>query len=81
MLELIVMANHHLPLVFRMQVHRAAKAVLVHLAVGTRALFHPCTVAERLETVFPNIKEVILVDIALHIAAIDVGASGDGAVN
>ena len=75
------MANHHLPLVFRMEMHGTAKAVLVHLAVGARALFHPFTVAERLEAVFPNIKEIILVDIALHIAAIDVGASGDGAVN
>ena len=75
------MANHHLPLVLRMQVHRAAKAVLIHLAVGARALFHPCTVAEGLEAVFPNIEEVILIDIALHIAAVDVGASGDGAVN
>ena len=75
------MANHHLPLVFRMEMHRAAKAVLVHLAVGTLASLHPSTVAEGLEAVFPNNKEIILIDIALHIAAVDVGASGDRAVN
>ena len=81
MLELIIMANHHLPLVFRMEMHGAAKAVLVYLAVGARALFHPFTVAERLETVFPDIKEIILVDVTLHIATVNVGAGGNRAVN
>ena len=81
MLELIIMANHHLPLVFRMEMHRAAKTVLIHLAVGARALFHPITVAERLETVFPNIKKIILVDVALHITTVNVKTSGDGTVN
>ena len=68
------MANHHLPLVLRVEMHCPAEAVLIHLAVGARAMFHPCTVAEGLETVFPNIEEIILIDIALHIAAVDVGA-------
>ena len=75
------MANHHLSLVFRMEMHGTSKAVLEHLAVGARALFHPSTVAEGLEAVFPNIEEVVLIDIALHIAAVNIGASGDGAVN
>ena len=81
MLELIVMANHHLPLVFRMEMHGATKAVLVHLTVGARTLYHPSTVAEGLETVFPNIQEIILVNVALHITAVNVRTSGDGAVN
>ena len=75
------MANHHLSLVFRMKMHGAAEAVLIHLAAGARTLFHPCTVAEGLEAVFPNIEEVILIDIALHIAAVDVWAGRDGAVD
>ena len=68
------MANHHLPLVFRMEMHGTAKAVLEHLAVSALARLHPSTVAERLETVFPNIQEIVLVNVALHIAAVDVGA-------
>ena len=66
------MANLHLSLVFRMEMHCAAKAVLIHLAVGAKALFHPSTVAEGLETVFPNIKKIILVDVALLEAEADV---------
>ena len=64
-----------------MQMHRSAKAILKHLAISTLTRFHPLTVAERLETVFPNVQKIIFVDIALHKATVDVGASGNGTIN
>ena len=64
-----------------MEVHRTSEAVLERLAVSALTRFHPLTVAEELETVFPNVQEIILVDVALHVVAVDVGASGYGAVN
>ena len=81
MLELIKMANHYLSIVLYMQMHRTTEAVLEHLAVGALTRFHPLPVTEGLETVFPNVQKVILIDVALHIAAVDVATSRDGTVN
>ena len=48
------------------KVHGTAEAVLVDLAVFANACPHPATVSERLETVFPHVEEVVLVDVALN---------------
>ena len=61
--------------------HCSAKAMLEHLAISAGACFHPGAVAERLETVFPHIEEIVLVDIALYITTVDVGTGRDGAIN
>ena len=74
------MANQQLSR-FIVQMHRPTKAVLEHLAISARALLHPGAVTERLETVFPDIEEIVLINIALHIAAVNVGTSGNRAVN
>ena len=75
------MAHQYPLLVLPMQMHRAAEAVLIHLAISALTRFHPLAVTEGLETVFPNVKEIVLIDITLHEAAIDVGTSGNGAIN
>ena len=75
------MANQNPLRVFRMQVHCPTEAVLKHLAISALARFHPSAVAERVETVFPNVKEIVLVDVALHKATVNVGTSGNGTVN
>ena len=75
------MANHNLPFVFRMEMHRPAKTVLKHLAFSALPCLHPLAVAEGLETVFPDIQKIILVNVALNITAVYVGTSGNGAVN
>ena len=80
-LQFVVMTNRDPFLPLPMEVHRAAKAVFKHLAVGALARLHPSAIAERLETVLPHIEEVVLRDVALHKAAVDVGAGGDGSVD
>ena len=65
------MANQQLSR-FVVQMHCSAQAMFEHLAVGARALLHPGTVAERLETVFPDIEEIVLIDVALLEAEADV---------
>ena len=75
------MANHYLTRVLRMKMHCSAQAIFEHLAISARALPHPGAVAERLKTVLPNIKKIILINIALRKATVDVGTSGNGAVN
>ena len=67
------MANHYLTRVLRMKMHCSAQAIFEHLAISARALPHPGAVAEGLETVFPDIEEIVPIDVALHIAAINVG--------
>ena len=61
--------------------HRPAKAILKHLAISALTLLHPFAVAEGLKTVLPHIQKVILIDVALDIAAVYVGTSGNGAIN
>lgn len=79
--QFVIMAKKNVIRITSMQMHRPAKAIPIHLAVGTLSRLHPSAVTEGLETVFPNIEEVILIDIALREAAVDVGTSGNGAVN
>ena len=61
--------------------HRATQAILENFAILADASAHPFAVAEDLETVFPDIEEVILIDIALGKASVDVGAGGDATVH
>ena len=75
------MANHNLPRILFVEVHRTTEAVLEHIAVGALTRFHPLTVAEGLETVFPDIQEVVLINVALDKSTVDVRTSRNGAVN
>ena len=59
------MAIEHLCTVTVPVVHAVAQAVPPDLAVGTPALARPAAVAEGLEAFFPDLKEIVLVDIAL----------------
>ena len=61
--------------------HCPTEAALINLAVSTLACFHPCAVAERLETIFPDIEKIVLVDVTLSKASVNIGASGNRAVN
>ncbi len=65
--------------ILAMQVHGATKAVFIDLAIGALPCLHPGAVTEGLETVFPNVKEVILIDVALSKTPVNVGAGGNGA--
>ena len=80
-LYLIVVTQQYSLLVFLVQMHRPTKAIPKHLAISALSCLHPLTVTERLETVFPNIQKIILIDVALRKAAIDVGTGRNGTVN
>ncbi len=62
------------------QVHAATLAVAPHVAVGTGSGLFPRTVAEQLETVLPDIPEIVAVDIALMVVGTDAAASRDASV-
>ena len=79
--QFVIMAKKNVIKIACMKVHRPTKAILIHLAVGALPCFHPSTVAEGLETVFPNVKKIVLIDIALRKATVDVGTSGNRAVD
>ena len=55
-----------------MKVHSSTEAILIDFAILADAFSHPIAIAEDLETVFPNVEEVILIDIALGKAPVDV---------
>ena len=55
------------------KMHTATLTVSEVFTLGTLALPHPFTVAVGLETVLPNVHEIILVDIALMIVGTDAG--------
>ena len=70
--------THHNPLsIPGMKMHCSTETILEHFAIGTLTSLHPLAVAERLETVFPDIEKVVLIDIALSKAAIDIRTSGN----
>ena len=55
------------------KMHTTALAVSEVSALGTLTLPHPFTVTVRLETVLPDVHEIILVDVALMIVGTDAG--------
>ena len=55
------------------QVHTVSPAIAEVLARGAFACPHPFTVAVRVETVFPYVHKVVLVDVALMIVGTDAG--------
>ena len=55
------MTHHNLPRILCVKVHRTTEAVLKHLAVSALTRFHPLTVTEGLETVFPNVQEITVI--------------------
>ena len=62
----MVMTLDDLTCAAMVQMHGTAKTVFVDFAIGTDASTHPAPVAERLETIFPYVEEVVLVDVALN---------------
>ena len=79
--ELVVVTHQYSLVVFLMQMHCPAETILKDLAISALTRLHPLAVAERLETIFPDIEKIVVVDVALHKATVDVGASGNGAVH
>ena len=55
------------------KMHTAALTVSEVFTLGTLTLPHPFTVTVRLETVLPDVHEIILIDIALMIVGTDAG--------
>ncbi len=53
--------------------HSVALTVAEPLAGGAVVLFHPAAVAVGTEAVFPNVDEIVLVDVALMVVAADAG--------
>ena len=49
------------------QVHAVTTTVAPHLAFATFILLHPLAIAIKSEPMFPNVHEVILIDVSLHI--------------
>ena len=76
----MVMAIQQLPVVV-VQVHTAAQTVTEHLAAGALPLSGPFAVAERAEPIFPNLPEIIAIDIPLVEIAPDGGTSRYGSVD
>ena len=66
--------------VFVAQVHAVAAAVAEPFAVGTFILAHPLAVTIRTELIFPDVHEIILVDISLVIIRSDARARGNRTV-
>ena len=56
------------------KVHSVSFTILEEFAFGAVTVSHPFTVAVHLKTVFPDIHEVILINIALMIVAPNTGA-------
>ena len=61
--------------------HRPAETILKDLAISALTRLHPLAVAERLETVFPDIEKIVVVDVTLSKASVNIGSSGNRAVN
>ena len=62
------------------EVQAGAFAVAPDFAVFTLALPGPASIAHHLETVLPDVPEVVAVDVALVHVAADRGAATDGTV-
>ena len=75
------MAGQYFFLVCSPVVHAASLAISVFFACGTCAGFCPFSVAIHFETVVPYINEIVLINVALNKAAVDVWACPDAAVN
>ena len=75
------MAKKDVLRILAMQVHGATQAIIIDLAIGALSRFHPLAITERLETVYPNVKEVILIDVALGKTSVNIRAGGDGSVH
>lgn len=63
------------------EVHAVAFAVAPVLAVFAVIRFHPLVIAMWLEAMFPNIHEIVLVDIALLVVVADACAGTDAAIH
>lgn len=63
------------------EVHAVTLAIAEEGAIVAIACSHPLAIAIGLETMFPHVHEVVVVDVALVVVATDAGAGGDGAVD
>ena len=75
------MAHQDVLRILPVQVHGTSEAVFEYLAILANACPHPVAVAEDLETVFPHVKEVVMIDVALRETTVDVGAGGDASIH
>ena len=75
------MAGQYFLLSRRPVVHAASLAVSVFFASGTLSGLRPFSVAVNLEAVVPYINEIVLVDVALNKAAVNVWTCPNAAVN
>ena len=60
------MARQQAPLLVA-QMHAVSATIAPHVAVGTAVLLHPLAISIKPEPMFPNVHEVILIDVSLHI--------------
>ena len=63
------------------EVHAASFAVAPVFAAFAIVRFHPFVIAMRLETMFPNIHEVVFVDVSLTVIRPDACAGADASVD
>lgn len=63
------------------EVHSVSLTIPPVFASGALVAAHPFAVAVRSEPVFPDIDEVVLVDIALTVVGTDAGTGGDASVS
>ena len=73
-LDLEEIAGQYLP-ILATQMHGAALAVTPDFAVGALILLHPFAVAVQFETVFPQIPEVVGMDVALVVVTANAQAT------
>jgi hypothetical protein len=79
--KFFVMAKKNVFRILPAQMHGTTKTILEDFTILTDASAHPIAISEYLETVFPNVEEVIPIDVALGKTPVDVRAGGDAAVN
>ena len=78
-LKAVQMAEEQLAVVVA-QMHATAATVAEIATVGTLVAPHPLAIAIGLETAFPNLHEIVVVDVALMIVGTQTGTGTDGSV-
>lgn len=63
------------------QMHATSLTIAEHVAFTTVLLVHPFSVSIKLETVFPHVHEVVLIDVALVVIGAYAGAGRDAAID
>lgn len=61
--------------------HGSTKTIFIDLTMCALTCFHPLSITERFKSIVPNIKEIIIINIALRKTAVNVRASRNGTIN